>query len=58
LLAWIFIGEENINLELIRKGCTHVYNVIPYKKYPVLDPIDLNLTAEEQKAGLWGGRGQ
>ena len=57
LLAWIFIGNENINLELIKKGCSRVYNVIPYKKYPVLDLIDLNLTAAEQKAGFWGGCG-
>ena len=58
LLAWIFIGEENINLVLIKNGCSHVYNVIPYNKYPVLDLIDLNLTAAEEKAGFWGGCGK
>ena len=52
LLAYIFIGSENFNLELIKHGYAYEYTYnVPYKYQKLFK--DAQRYAEKNKEGLW-----
>lgn len=51
LLRYIFVGEKNINAELIKAGASHELSVGEYGHQTSFKALELD--AQKQKIGLW-----
>ncbi len=51
LLAYVFQGDENVNLELVRRGCARAYKRFPHSKMGRF--IRLEKLAKKRQVGIW-----